>query len=69
MRLETFKQTLKGTREEVATVNPIGHVEVAKQRERELRDAAEAARRIADGHRGPGRRETSPPRRPAREDR
>jgi hypothetical protein len=46
-------------------MNPIGQDEVARQRERELRDAAEAARRLTDGYRGKARRETSPPRRPA----
>jgi len=47
-------------------MNPIGHQEVVRQREQQLRDAAESARRLTEGHRDAGRSETSPPRRPAR---
>jgi hypothetical protein len=52
-------------------MNPIGHDEVVRRREHELRLAAEAARRLqSDDHRGWGRREISPPRRrPARDSR
>jgi hypothetical protein len=47
----------------------IGHHEVVRHRELELREAAETARRLDEGHRGRGRREISPPRRQVRESR
>jgi hypothetical protein len=51
-------------------MNPIARDELVRHQERALREAAETARRLADGHRGRGRHtEASPPRRPVRKSR
>jgi hypothetical protein len=50
-------------------MNPIGHELVTRHRERELRSAAESARRLAESHGDHAHQDASTPRRPVRKDR
>lgn len=50
-------------------MNPIGYELVTRHRERELRSAAESARRLAESHGDHGHQDASTPRRPVRKDR
>jgi hypothetical protein len=50
-------------------MNPIGNELVGRYRERDLRNAAEHARRLAEHQDDHGRQDASTPRRPVRKDR